>query len=51
MNQFWPLDSRLNLQNPKLAIQIEHSTQLSDINKQGIGAKLLPSHGVPPARN
>jgi hypothetical protein len=34
-----------------LAIQIEHSTQLSDIDQQRIGTKLLPSHGVPSTRN
>src|SRR6266436_2848601 len=51
INQFWPLDPRFNFHKPIPAIQIEHSTHLSDINQQGIRATLLPSHGVPPTRN
>ena len=51
VNQFWPLNPRFHLQDSALTIQMEHSIQPSDIDQQGIGAKLLPSHRVPPTCN
>jgi hypothetical protein len=50
-NQLWPLDPSFHLQNSALAIQMEHAIQLPDIDQQSIGAELLSTHRVPPARN
>jgi hypothetical protein len=51
LNQFWPLNPRFNLNHSTLAIQIEHSAQLPDVDQQGVDTKLLPAHCMPPARN
>ena len=50
-NQFRPLDPRFHLQDSAFTIQLKYAIQLSDIDQQGIGAELLPTHRVPPARN
>ena len=51
VNQFWPLNTSLRLQDSVLAIQTDHSAQFPDIDEQGISAKLLPAHCVPPTRH
>ncbi len=50
-HQLWPLDPSFHLQNSALTIQMEHPIELSDIDQKSIGAKLLPSHRMPPTRH
>ena len=44
-----PLDAGLDLEKPALAVESEHPVHLADVEHQGVGAELLPAHGVAPA--
>src|SRR5207245_9575129 len=51
INQFWPLDSRFNFDNPAVRIKVQHSVQTSDVDQQAVGVELLASHCMPSTCN